>query len=128
MKLGGTSSLLSLIYDDRMDVYRHTSELNEDGTTETLLEPKKVLEGVPCRLSFSNMTDYPNDLKVDSNPILMTPTIHCHPDVKLLPGDYAVVTRFFDSGEEAMVYKGLLAQPNWFSNHQEVRINIEENA
>lgn len=128
MRLGGTKSLLAMLYDDRMDILRYTHSKNSDGTTETSMKPEPVLTEVPCRLSFSNSTDNPDDLKVDENPIEYMPRIFCLPDVPLQAGDYVIVYRKDDDGNTVYSYKGNIAHPNWYSNHVEVKLNINESA
>lgn len=128
MRLAGTKSLLAMLYDDRMDVLRYIHTENPDGTTETSMQPEPVLTNVPCRVSFSNSTDDPNDVVVDENPIKYMPRIFCSPDVPLQAGDYVIVYRKDDSGRTTYSYKGNIAQPNWYSNHIEVKFNIDEAA
>lgn len=126
MKLGGTKTILSMLYDDKMDVSRYITSTNLDGTTETSMNPEKVYENIPCRVSFSNVSDSPDDVQVDSNPVDFSPRLFCSPDIALATGDYIEVKRKDDKGNTILVYKGNIGMPAWYSNHQEVKFNIEE--
>ena len=127
MKLAGLGRLMSILYDDRMDIYRTDKEANDDDTTDISYKPSPKYTGVPCRVSFSS-DDTASETEVDRNPVRFNPKLFCKPEVDLRAGDYAVVTRYRDDGAVAAVYRGQVAQPSWYSTHQEAFMRIDEGA
>ena len=127
MKISGLGSFFSLLYDDRMDIYRTSKELNEDYTTDISYEETPLYTDIPCRLSFSS-DDLGGDSEVDSTPVRYSPKVFCKSKVDLLAGDYVVVRRFADDGSLAKEYRGTVAQPSWYSTHQEAFMQIDEGA
>lgn len=127
MKLAGLGKFLSILYNDRMDIYRTGKSVNEDDTTDISYQPKPLYTGVECRLSFSS-DDSGADSEVDRNPVRFNPKLFCGAKVDLQAGDYVTVTRYADDGSVAKVYHGQVAQPSWYSTHQEAFMRIDEGA
>lgn len=124
--LAGLARILGVLYSDKMTIYRMQEVVNTDGTTDIIRQTVPELTDVPCRLSFTRAYDRPDQQTVDENPIKERPTIHCHPDVHTLSGDYCELSRCDDSGNVVQVYKGVLGNSQWYSNHQEILISIDE--
>lgn len=127
MKLAGLGTLFTMLYDDRMDIYRTTAEANDDDTTDISYEPEPLHQDVKCRLSFSS-DDTGADAEVDRNPVRFNPKLFCAMDVDLQAGDYVVVRRYADDGSVLMTYEGRAAQPSKYSTHQEAFMRIDEGA
>lgn len=127
MKLGGLGKLYTMLYDDRMDIYRTTSSMNDDDSTDISYEPKPLYTDVRCRISLSS-SDSAGDEEVDRNPVHYQPKIFCEPGVDLLAGDYIVLRRYTDAGAVRITYKGTVAQPSVYSTHQEAFLGIDEGA
>jgi hypothetical protein len=127
MKLAGLGKLFTMLYDDRMDIYRTAKEDNEDSTTDISYESFPVYTDIKCRLSFSS-DDRSSDSEVDRNPVRFDPKLFCEADVDLLAGDYVVVRRYADNGSIMMTYEGRIAKPSRYSTHQEAFMRIDEGA
>lgn len=127
MKLAGLGNLFAMLYNDRMDIYRTSKNDNEDTTTNISYEPKPLYTDVACRISFSS-DDTGTDSEVDRTPIRSNPKLFCKTEVDLQAGDYVVVRRYTDTGSVAMTYEGMVAQPSWYSTHQEAFMRIDEGA
>ena len=56
------------------------------------------------------------------------PKLFCAHDVDIRAGDYIVLRRYSDDGKLIHTYKGLAAQPSWYSTHQEIFIRVDEEA
>lgn len=127
MKLAGLGKLLSMLYDDKMDIYRTGSDTNDDLSTDVFYKPEPVYVDVKCCLSFSS-DDTGADSEVDREPIRFNPKLFCETSVDLKAGDYVVVRRYSDDGIVVKTYEGRVAQPSWYSTHQEANIRIDEGA
>ena len=127
MRLSGLGKLYTLLYDDRMDIYRTVKEIDDDSTTDISYDPKPLHTDISCRLSFSS-GDTASDSDVDRNPVKFNPKLFCGADVDLQAGDYVTVRRYVDNGSVVKTYHGQVAQPSWYSTHQEAFIRIDEGA
>ena len=127
MKLAGLGKFLTVLYNDRMDIYRAAKQNNEDDTTDISYDPKPLYTDIKCRLSFSS-DDTGADAEVDRNPIKFSPKLFCESDVDLTAGDYVVVRRYADDGSVIKTYQGQVALPSWYSTHQEALVRIDEGA
>ena len=126
MKLAGLGKLYAMLYVDKMHIYRASSKVNDDGTTDVSYGTPKYTD-IKCRLSFSS-SDSASDSEVDRNPIRFNAKIICAPNIDLKAGDYVVVRRYSDSGVVMKTYQGQIAQPSWYTTHQEAYLNIDEGA
>lgn len=127
MKLAGLGKLISILYDDKMDIYRTTKTNNDDTTTDISYNPEPLYKDLKCRLSFSS-DDSGADSEVDRNPVRFGPKLFCAMEVDLQAGDYVVVRRYADNGSIMMTYEGRVAQPSKYSTHQEALMRIDEGA
>lgn len=127
MRLAGLGKLFAILYNDRMDIYRTAKDTNNDNTTDISYEPEPVYVDIQCRLSFSS-DDTGSNSEVDRNPVRFNPKLFCKADVDLQAGDYVVVRRYADDGSVTKTYQGQVAQPSWYSTHQEAFIRIDEGA
>lgn len=127
MKLTGLGKLYTMLYNDRMDIYRTGVEVNSDGTTEVSYQGSLIYENVKCRISFSS-DDTGADSEVDRNPVRFNPKLFCTADVDLQAGDYVVVRRYADNGSVMRTYQGMVAMPSWYTTHQEAFMRIDEGA
>lgn len=127
MRIGGLGLMYTLLYDDRMDVYRHEETKNEDGTTDVNIEEIPLYTNVPCRLSFE-YRDLKNDGIRGTDAIRYMPKVFCRKEVDIRPGDFIVLTRYSDDGTISRVFRGHLGDSAWYSTHQEAILGIEEYA
>ena len=127
MKLAGLGKLYTLLYNDRMDIYRTVRESDDDATTDISYDPNPLYKDISCRLSFSS-DDTASDSEVDRNPVRFSPKLFFGAEVDLKAGDYVTVRRYSDNGSVVAVYEGQAAQPSWYSTHQEAFIRIDEGA
>lgn len=127
MKLAGLGKLMSILYDDKMDIYRTTKTNNDDTTTDISYNPEPLYKDLKCRLSFSS-DDSGADSEVDRNPVRFGPKLFYAMEVDLQAGDYVVVRRYADNGSIMMTYEGRVAQPSKYSTHQEALMRIDEGA
>ena len=127
MKLAGLGKLFAILYNDRMDIYRTSKDTNNDDTTDISYQPKPLYTDIKCRLSFSS-DDTASDSEVDRNPVAFNPKLFCKAEIDLQAGDYVVVRRYADDGSIIKTYEGQVAQPSWYSTHQEVFMRIDEGA
>lgn len=127
MKLAGLGSLIAVLYNDRMDIYRTSKQTNDDETVNIAYEPQPLYTDIKCRISF-NSDDTGTDSDVDRTPVRFNPKLFCRADVDLQAGDYVVVKRYADDGSVIKTYEGLVSQPSWYSTHQEAFMRIDEGA
>lgn len=127
MRLSGLGKFLTMLYDDRMDVFRTVKENDEDSTVNISYEPQPLYQDIKCRLSFES-DDTGSDSEVDREPIRFNPKLFCACDVDLRAGDYVTVRRYADDGSVAQTYQGMVAKPSWYSTHQEAFLRIDEGA
>ena len=127
MKLAGLGKFYTVLYNDRMDIYRTVKENNDDNTTDISYDPKPLYTDIKCRLSFSS-DDTGSDSEVDRNPVRFNPKLFCEAGVDLKAGDYVTIRRYTDSGSVAKTYQGQVALPSWYSTHQEAFVRIDEGA
>lgn len=127
MRLAGLGKLFTILYNDRMDIYRTGKETNEDDTIDISYEPAPLYEDIKCRISF-NSDDTGADSEEDRNPVRSSPKLFCEAKVDLQAGDYVVVRRYADDGSVVKTYQGQVALPSWYSTHQETYMLIDEGA
>lgn len=127
MNLAGLGKLFTMLYDDRMDIYRTVKEENDDNTTDISYNPEPLYKGIKCRISFSS-DDTGSDSEVDREPVRYDPKLFCEAAVDLKAGDYVVVRRYADDGSVVKTYEGRVASPSWYSTHQEAFMRIDESA
>ena len=127
MRLAGLGTLVALLYTDKMDIYRTQSNDNDDDTVNISYDPTPLYTDVKCRLSFSS-DDSGADSEVDRNPVRFNPKLFCQAGVDLKAGDYVIVRRCADDGSVIHTYEGQIAQPSWYSTHQEAFVRIDEGA
>lgn len=127
MKLAGLGKLYTILYDDRMDIYRTVEKDEEDKTTDISYSPKPLYTDIKCRLSFSS-DDTGSDSEVDRNPVRFSPKLFCGTDVDLKAGDFVVVRRYADNGSVVKTFEGQVALPSWYTTHQEALMRIDEGA
>lgn len=127
MRLEGLGSLLSILYNDRMDIYRTQRRANDDTTIDISYEPTPLYTDVSCRLSFSS-DDTGADAEVDRNPVRFNPKLFCSSRVDLRAGDYVKIYRMADDGSVMSEYEGTVAKPSKYSTHQEAFVRIDEGA
>lgn len=127
MKLTGLGTFFTILYDDRMDIYRTSKATNDDDTTDISYQPTPLYTDIACRVSFSS-DDTGTDSEVDRNPVKFNPKLFCGADVDLQAGDYVTVRRYADNGSVTQVYQGQVGRPSWYATHQEAFFRIDEGA
>lgn len=121
MKLASFGSLLALTYTDKMNIYRHTSQLNSDGTKSTKLIQTALSTDLACRISFT-AKDPSESSAEDINPIYLEVKVFCGPKVDVKKGDKLVVHRLDDDGTVLATYTGIVNMPLSFVTHKELHL------
>lgn len=127
MNISSMGKMLSILYDDRLDIYRTDKYQNSDESTDVFYQPDPLYVDVKCRISFDS-DDTGSDSEVDMNPIRYNPKLFLSPDVDIQAGDYVEVRRYDSKNRVAKVYKGVVSNPSWYSSHQEVFLRVDEGA
>lgn len=110
--------IASLLYSDKLSIYRHTTKQNADGTTATILPTTPLYENIPCRISFSRTIDLTTDKAINKLPIHLIPKVFCDTDVDIKAGDYLIIER------KKETYKGIGGKPNVYETHQEISLTV----
>ena len=110
-------SIFSVLYEDKMTVFRYEQSETEYKTVEDRLKEVPSLTDVPCRISFASK-DYA-DVPEYGNMTKFNPVLFCAPDVDLRSGDYVELNRF------GRIYKGRLGEPAIYRNSLQVNIVLE---
>lgn len=110
--------IVSQLFTDKLDIYRHTAEQNEDGTIKTGLPTTPLYSNIPCRISFSRTIDLTTDLTINKLPIHLIPKVFCDTSIDIKAGDYIIITR------NNTEYKGIAGKPNMYETHQEVSLTV----
>ena len=119
MQLAGFGSLYNKLYTDKLTVRRHTSGLNDDGTTNSQVDLEPIHNDVACRISFTG-GDNPETNLEDANPVYLQTKLFCSPSYAIKKGDELFVERLGDNGEVLATYKGTASMPLVYPTHQEV--------
>lgn len=127
MNLSGMSKFLSVLYDDRLDIYRTDKYQNSDESVDVFYQPSPIYVDVKCRISFDS-DDTGSDSEVDLHPVRNNPKLFMSPDVDIRAGDYVEVRRYDSNNRVMKTYKGMVSNPSWYSSHQEVFLRIDEGA
>ena len=127
MKLAGLGKLYSMLYNDKMDIFRTDSVESDDYTTDISYLPEPKYADVPCRISFES-DDRGSDSAEDRNPVRFDPKIFCASSVDLRAGDFVTVRRYADNGQVVKTYSGRVSMPSWYTTHQEAFMRIDEGA
>lgn len=115
------SDVLACLWIGTCDVYEYKNVVDSHThqTTQTL---EKVLEGVPCRLSY--LTPFASDLNpADIGEIDQKPTLFCATDWNIKPGSVVEVTQL---GRTRRFYRS--SEPAKYTNHQQIRLELNEDA
>ena len=114
--------IINNLFTDKMDIYRHHTSINSDGTTKTALSESPIYTDIPCRISFSRTIDLTTDITINRLPIRLIPKVFCDIDVDIKAGDYIIIRR--NNAE----YKGLAGKSNMYETHQEISMTVEGDA
>lgn len=110
--------IVNQLFSDKLDIYRYTSSLNDDGTTKPSLPDTPLYSNIPCRISFSRTIDLTTDITVNKLPIHLIPKVFCDTSIDIKAGDYIVITR------KNTQYKGIAGKPNVYETHQEISLTV----
>lgn len=121
MKIATFGNILAFTYTDTMNIYRHTSGENPDGTKSIEKIQSPVYSGVPCRISFL-APDRSESTSEDRNPIYLEVKVFCKADLDIRKGDRVEVKRLNDSGSAMTSYKGIVNMPLTFVTHKELQL------
>lgn len=110
--------IVNQLFTDKLDIYRHSVEENEDGTIKTGLPNKPLYSNIPCRISFSRTIDLTTDVAINKLPIHLIPKVFCDTSIDIKAGDYIIITR------NSTQYKGIAGKPNMYETHQEISLTV----
>lgn len=107
---------ISALYTGKANVYDFVYEVTERGAKVKSSEPKLVIEGLPCRLSYSSKVSTNQDTfgEVQQEIVLF-----CDPSASIRPGAMVEVTQ-----AGAMEAYECAGQPASYTSHQEIRLKI----
>nr|DAK69457.1 MAG TPA: head closure knob [Caudoviricetes sp.] len=119
INISSTGEILKdLLYGDKMSVYRYIQEIKEDGSKVSNINPNKVLEDVPCKLSFSSLDS--SNIGEMINGVEYITKIFVGLEYEIKSGDILEVERI--KGKRQEIYKGYAGKPNIYDNHQEIEL------
>lgn len=121
MQVPNVSTVLALLYTDRMTVYHYHGTTDADGALCTTLDTVPILKDIPCRVSFSQK-DSPATSD-DRNPTKQRPLLICDIEVPLRRGDFIMATR-----REKEICSGRIGRPNPYGSSQQALFDFEEDA
>lgn len=123
--LSGIQSLIGVLYNDKLTAYRYMNVENPDGTTDKVRGPVPELTNIPCRLSFTRVSERLFDTEEARTPVLYEPTVFCPPGAKVKAGDYLEISRMKDDGTVERIYEGNAEDPRWYPSHSEIRFRVD---
>lgn len=119
--LQGYADILSLLYTDRITVYRYSEKTNADGSIELVADDTNSLVDIPCRISLSGL-DNAKSYKEDVNPEEQGSKIFCDSSVDLRKGDKVTISRYGIGGVVIQIVEGTLGRPFKYPTHQEINL------
>lgn len=121
INIRSTGKLLeSMMYGDKMSVYKHEEIILEDGSTQKGLKAFADIDSVPCKISYKTM-DSPDSGTLEHRVITVL-KLFLSLDYKISKGDYIEATRTDTMSGETIVYVGYSGEPNRYDNHQEIEL------
>lgn len=116
MRIPNLKKEISALYTGTAKVYDFVYEVTERGAKVKSSEPKLVIEGLPCRLSYSSKVSTNQDTfgEVQQEVALL-----CDPSARVRPGAMVEVTQ----AGATEVYE-CAGQPASYTSHQEIRLKI----
>lgn len=115
--------------NDRCDIYRRVTVINDDRTTSVVLDTEPIAVDVPSRISFIRYkVEDPSNTAVDNNPIQLTPKIFFPVYTDIKAGDTVKLKRMSKEGIVMYTYEGILGLPAYYDTHIEVMMNIDTTA
>lgn len=115
-----------MMFTDKMDIYRHGSQVTEHGATEIGFPEEPTYTNVPCRLSWSELESLRNNDE-DYTPIEVPIKVFCAYNTDIQPGDY-VIANVYSGKDIIATYKGICADAATHESHKELYLNVKEPA
>lgn len=129
MNVFQTRKVLEAKMTDKCDIYRRKKVINENGSTDIILDPTPIATDVPCRISFIRYKiEDPSNIRIDENPIEHTPKIFLPVFTDIKAGDTVILRRISVENEILYTYKGIVGAPACFDTHIEIMLNIDTSA
>lgn len=120
VRLSIAGKVLSKLYTDKLNVYRHVETVNDDGTTSVDTTLSQILTDIPCRISFSQL-DSSDNFTEESNLRKVEIKVFCNTTVDVRKGDKITVERVEEvEGTVLQSFTGYASQPSKFASHQEI--------
>lgn len=120
--MDGWRYIVQRFLTDAMDIYRHESVTNDDGTEDTVLPDTPKHFAVPCLISFPSM-ESAQDSEIDEVRVRYQVKIFCDIETDIREGDYVVAIRTVNGVQHK--YEGIAGLPNVYPNHIEFLISID---
>jgi len=120
-----SKSIVEIMYQHTMTVYRNQTVVKPNGTKTTALLPVEGMSNLPCRISFTKINyDDPNKQTPTTNPIQAKPKVFCKPDIAIKAGDVVWVTV-----DSTKTYKGTASDCcTYIGHHLEFSLGIDTEA
>ncbi|AUM66322.1 ABC transporter ATP-binding protein [Brevibacillus laterosporus] len=109
---------IEMTYTDRCSVYRVVEVEKPSG--ETITERKTIYDSIKCALSKKDA--YPADQTNTVNKVQFVMKLFLNPMFTILPGDEIHVESF------GATYKTIAGMPRPYDSHQEIALEVKENA
>lgn len=117
--LSSFSNSLKLLYNDKLDVYRHI-EVIDNNISNVELSMTPIYTNIPCHISFEKIDT--SELEQFTNYSTTHIKIFVDININILKGDVLKATRSINA-----VYEGICGEPLKFPSHQElILIQIKE--
>lgn len=119
IKIGFTRKLFkSLMYKDRMEVYRLGLTMGEDFTVSNEQSVQHIYTKIPCKISL-NYQDLPEEDSLLINPTNQHIGIFCDPSYDIRKGDKIKAYVLDDHGNVLDTYTDYAGRPEKHTSHQQ---------
>ena len=111
------ATYLERLYCDKLTIKRYIPMVNEDGTTDEILDDSNEYNDIPCRIS-SLKEDQRDLLNWDVDETFARIKVFLSPSIKINKGDEVYIQRYLN-GEQVQEYKGHAGDPLVYDIAQE---------
>jgi len=117
--LAGKRRAIESLYDSTCNIYEYGRFKNEDGITQTGLNPDPIVTNQPCRLSFESIK--PTNQTETVAKIAQSIKLFIAPELEIKPNSVIVVNRLGKTTKYSFS-----SVPAVYSSHQEISLNLYE--
>lgn len=117
--LAGKRRAIESLYDSTCNIYEYGRFKDEDGITQTGLNPVPTYENQACRLSFESVK--PTNQTETVAKIAQSIKLFIAPELNIKPNSKIIITRL----GKTIAYS-FSSVPAIYSSHQEISLNLYE--